>query len=159
MSIRVSSLYDYGGGQSGGLENRLSYVLSYDLLPIEQLLYIFPKGCLSSNGSHDCHAACRNIAQVMENAATLANCLSYPIISQATSLNDLTVKYDGPYAADYNIIANDSARDVITSIQGCLSDYCVRTETNCGRSSDQPSTTAMKPTIYITTSKTQTVVS
>lgn len=98
------------------------------------LVYFYPRGCLLPNGNHDCHAACRNITQVMGNAETFVNCLSYPIISQAMSTDNLTYDKGAPRAADYRIIANDTARDVISSIQGCLSDYCVGMKDNCGRS-------------------------
>lgn len=106
----------------------LSGVTPYDPL------YFYPRGCLLPNGNHDCHAACRNITQVMGNAETFVNCLSYPIISQAMSIDNLTYDEDAPRAANYGIIANDTARDVISSIQGCLSDYCVGMD--CGRSSN-----------------------
>jgi hypothetical protein len=69
MSIRVTSLYKYGGGQAGGLETMLLDMLLYDP-PVIPALYLYPQGCLLSNRSRDCHAACRNIAQVMGNAET-----------------------------------------------------------------------------------------
>ena len=138
MSLELTNADSYG--DYGNLHD-ISSIFQMSLLnSSSSSTNFFPGGCLLSNGHHDCHAACQNITQVIGNWETMSNCLTYPRITQAMLMDDLTYQDPSvPRVADYGIAANDNTTDIVSNIRRCLLDYCLGTEKNCGQSSNTTS--------------------
>ena len=111
-----------------GLQNALdsSYGTSNDKIPKEAIT-LFPDGCIQSDGTSNCTAACLNRIQIFSNLETLHNCALFPKIS--VHLANDNVSTDARRLAEELKIepsSNDSSlpSTISNAIQRCLLDSC-----------------------------------
>ena len=95
--------------------------------------YLFHNACLQDNGTQDCTASCQDLSQIFGSLDTLHNCMVYPTVADLAARNNLS---NASLAEYYNIqkskVGTGLSKNITTTIQTCLVDYCTTTLSGSG---------------------------
>ena len=95
--------------------------------------FLFHNGCLQNNGTQDCTASCQDPTLLFSSLDTLHNCMVYPTVADLAARNNLS---NASLAEYYNIqkskVGTGLSRNITTTIQKCLVDYCTTTLNGSG---------------------------
>ena len=95
--------------------------------------FLFHNACLQDNGTQDCTASCQDLSKMFGSLDTLHNCMVYPTVADLAARNNLS---NASLAEYYNIqkskVGTGLSKNITTTIQTCLVDYCTTTLSGLG---------------------------
>ena len=87
--------------------------------------YLFRDGCLQEDGSQNCTASCQDENKIFGSLDTLHNCMVYPTVADLYARNNFSnTSLPEYYHIEKAKMDSDLYRNITTTIQSCLIDFC-----------------------------------